>query len=316
MYKLKGKKTLVIAIILAISIGLNGCAQNEEGLVAKVNGEGITQEEYDIDFQVYKNIYEKQLGEGALSEIGSDGKTFESSLKQDVLDKLIVEKLIIQEATKKDITVTDEEVEEKIDQLIASFGGEDKYEEFLEKSNIPKDYFKENTKREILIERHKGNFLEEESINEEEAEKYFNENKEDLTILKASHILVNNEEDGNKVLERLKNGEDFSSVAVTESLDSTSAVKGGDLGYFVKGTFGLIPEFQEAAFNLEVGEISDLVKTEVGYHIIYLEDRKDTFDDLKEQIVMLLKEQGYAKHIQGLKDSAKIKTYLEIEEEK
>ncbi len=54
----------------------------------------------------------------------------------------------------------------------------------------------------------------------------------------------------------------------------------------------------------------------MGYHIIYLEDRKDTFDDLKEQIVMLLKEQGYAKHIQGLKDSAKIKTYLEIEEEK
>ncbi len=125
---------MVIAIILAISIGLNGCAQNEEGLVAKVNGEGITQEEYDIDFQVYKNIYEKQLGEGALSEIGSDGKTFESSLKQDVLDKLIVEKLIIQEATKKKILLLQmKKLKKKIDQLIASFGGEDKYEEFLEK---------------------------------------------------------------------------------------------------------------------------------------------------------------------------------------
>lgn len=297
--------------MLIMAMGLNGCAKNTEGLVAEVNGIGITQEDYDTEVQVHKNIYERQFGEGALSEVGADDKTVETKLKEDILDKLILEVLIMEEAKKNNIEITDEEVEGKIDEIRTSLGGDENFQEFLDASEIPQEYFKESTRKEYLIEKHKENYIENAKIGEKEAKKFFDENEENLVIIRASHILVNSEEDGKAILKKLEEGEEFASLAVTESLDSTSGVKGGDLGYFSKGSLA-IKEFEDAAFSLKVGETSDLVKTEVGYHIIYLQDRKDTFDELKNEILMLLKEDDYTKHIQELKNGAKIKTYIEI----
>lgn len=311
MYKLKDKKILVITLMLILAMGLNGCAKNTEGLVAEVNGEGITQENYDTELQVQSSLYERQFGEGSLAEVGPDGRTIEEGFKEDILDKLVLESIIIQEAEKDDITVSNEEVEERIDKIRTSVGGEENFQEFLKANEIPFDFFKESTRKEYLIEKYKEKYIDETNIGEEEAEKFFDENKENLVIIRASHILVNNEEDGKVILEKLNNGEDFASLAVTESLDSTSGVRGGDLGYFTKGSLA-IKEFEDAAFALKVGEISGLVKTEVGYHIIYLQDRKDTFKELKNEIIMLLKEDDYTKHIQELKNGAKIKTFLQI----
>lgn len=297
--------------MLILAMGLNGCAKNTEGLVAEVNGEGITQENYDTELQVQSSLYERQFGEGSLAEVGPDGRTIEEGFKEDILDKLVLESIIIQEAEKDDITVSNEEVEERIDKIRTSVGGEENFQEFLKANEIPFDFFKESTRKEYLIEKYKEKYIDETNIGEEEAEKFFDENKENLVIIRASHILVNNEEDGKAILEKLNNGEDFASLAVTESLDSTSGVRGGDLGYFTKGSLA-IKEFEDAAFALKVGEISGLVKTEVGYHIIYLQDRKDTFKELKNEIIMLLKEDDYTKHIQELKNGAKIKTFLQI----
>lgn len=305
------KKTCIIVLMLILAIGLNGCTKKPEGLVAEVNGEGITEEDYNLDLEVHKNFYEGQFGEGSLSKVDVDGKTAEDGLKEDILNKLILETLIAQEAEKNHISVTNEEIEEKLDQIRGSLGGEEDLQEFLEANEIPFDYFKKDAKKEYLFEKHKGRYLGELNIGEKEAKKYFDENKEKLVILRASHILLKDEDQAKSVLEKLNKGEEFASLALTESLDNTSAVKGGDLGYFSKGTFG-IKEFEDAAFALKVGEVSGLVETEAGYHIIYLQDRKDSFEDLKNEITMLLKEEDYAKHIQGLRKQAKIKTYIEI----
>jgi parvulin-like peptidyl-prolyl isomerase len=91
--------------------------------------------------------------------------------------------------------------------------------------------------------------------------------------IRARHILVETEDEANAVLERLNQGEDFATVAMEVSQDTLSAELGGDLGWFARGD--MVPDFEEAAFDLPVGEISDVVETTYGFHIILVEERDE-----------------------------------------
>lgn len=308
----KRRKLLILSLILIFAITLTGCTEDVEGIVARVNDEEITQEEFDQEFEIYRESYVRRLGEDALTRVGSDGRTLETEIKEILLDTLIVEKLIMQDSISNNITVTEDEVDERIDDLIESLGGESSFEEFLESNAMTRDYFTKFTKNDLIFSQHKDEFLNNVEIKEEEAEEYFKENKEGLIILRASHILLSTEEDGNRVLEELGNGASFEDLAVEKSMDSQSAVNGGDLGYFSRGDYAAVEEFEKAIFDLEVGEISDLVKTEVGYHIIRLDERRDTFGELKEEIIDLLKDYQYAKYIEELEGKGKIKVYMDI----
>ena len=304
--KIDIKKLGILLIVSLITVNFFGCSKPKEGVIAEVNGVDITKEEFNGDYQVYKKIYERLLGEDALQQVGQDGKTLEETLKEDILEKLIMEKLVEKETEGMKITVTDEEIQNKLDDYANQMGGDEKFHEFLLSNNISKDFFKENMRKEILVDKHKENIIKDINISEEDAKKFYEENKDNLILIRASHILVSSEEEGKKILERLKDGEDFATLATLESLDSVSAAQGGDLGYFRKGQ--MISEFEDAAFSLEIGETSDLIKTEVGYHIIHLEDRKETYEDLKQDIVDMLKEQEYIEKIRELRNKAKVKT--------
>ncbi|MBU5425497.1 peptidylprolyl isomerase [Tissierella pigra] len=314
MKKINYRKILVMGLLLAMVFTIGGCTKKEDGFVAKVDGEGITTEEFESDFQVYKKIYEQRLGEGAMAEVGEDGKTLEENLKNEIVQRLIMEKIVSKEANKMNITITDEEIEEQTSSYVSMMGGQEKFDEFLENNKISQEFFKENLRKELLFNKHRETFMAETDVTEKEAKKYFEANKDDLVVIKASHILVKTEEEGKKVLERLNAGEKFDVLAQEVSIDKASAVEGGNLGYFTKGS--MISEFEEAAFDLNIGEVSNLVKTEVGYHIIHLEDRKDTFEALKDDIIKLLKEQKYLEAIQGLRNSAKVKVYLDLKDSK
>ncbi len=84
--------------------------------------------------------------------------------------------------------------------------------------------------------------------------------------IKCSHILVAKQSESLAIVERLKNGEKFGKLAKELSIDSGSGKKDGNLGYFTKGV--MVKPFEEVAFKLQIGEISDPIKTEFGYHII------------------------------------------------
>lgn len=92
------------------------------------------------------------------------------------------------------------------------------------------------------------------------------------TFVKASHLLVKTEEEAIKLKEEIVNGKDFAKVAKEVSL-CPSGQNGGDLGYFTKGQ--MVKEFEDAAFSMEVGEVSAPIRTQFGYHLIYLTDKKD-----------------------------------------
>jgi|LSQX01.1.fsa_nt_gb peptidyl-prolyl cis-trans isomerase C len=127
------------------------------------------------------------------------------------------------------------------------------------------------------------------SVSDSEAENYYNDNKEEFKSgesVKASHILVSNENDANEVIAELNRGSSFEDIA-KKSSQCPSKSSGGDLGYFTRGR--MVPEFEQAAFLMEKDEISSSpVKTQFGYHIIKLTDKKGpgvlTFEEVKSQI--------------------------------
>lgn len=311
MLKIKNKRSLILVLLILVTIVANGCKGNVEGVLAQVNKEKITEAEYKDELDINRKIFIKQYGDEILSQVGPDGNTIDENLKQELLDKLIIEELISQKSKENDITVTEEEVDAKLEEIKASVGGEEGYKNFLDSNGISEEYFKNTTRKEILMEKYYENYLENTELKQEEIEEFFEENKDDLVVVRARHILLKDEEEASKVLDRLEAGEEFEEVALEESLDG-SAAQGGDLGYFTKGN--MIKEFEDAAFALKVGEISGLVKTEVGYHIIKVEDRKESLEDLEEQIAMVLKQQKYEEHIKDLKDKADIDVLIDLDE--
>jgi peptidyl-prolyl cis-trans isomerase C len=127
------------------------------------------------------------------------------------------------------------------------------------------------------------------NVSDQELKDYYDKHKEEFTPtiqIKASHILVKTEDEAKKVLARLEKGEKFADIARSVSIDKGSAKNGGDLGFFSKGQ--MVPEFEKAAASLGVGDVSVPVKTEFGYHIITVSDKKKgspiEFDKIRDMI--------------------------------
>jgi len=124
----------------------------------------------------------------------------------------------------------------------------------------------------------------------------------------ARHILVETEDEAKAVLAELKKGTDFAELARLKSKDPGAASEGGDLGYFTKDQ--MVPEFAEAAFKLDKGQLSDPIKTQFGWHIIQVQDKRDRpippFDQVKDQIETYVVRKAQADVIAKLRQSAKI----------
>ncbi len=123
----------------------------------------------------------------------------------------------------------------------------------------------------------------------------------------ARHILVENEDEAKNILADLKKGGDFAAIAKEKSKDP-GASEGGDLGYFSKDQ--MVPEFSETAFKLDKGQLSDPVKTQFGWHIIKVEDKRTKpvpeFDKVKDQIETYVSRKAQAEMIQKLRETAKV----------
>jgi peptidyl-prolyl cis-trans isomerase C len=138
------------------------------------------------------------------------------------------------------------------------------------------------------------------------------------TQIRASHILVKDENDAKAILAQLRtNPEKFADLAREKSVDTTSAKKGGDLGMFGQGR--MVPDFERTAFVLKPNEISDVVKTQYGFHIITVTERKEgdakPFDQVKEQIRATLRNKGLQDQVQGHFDDLKKQADLKISDE-
>lgn len=287
---IKSKKGLRYILLFTLLIGIlsfTGCTSDKSGkgseTVAKVNDEVITKDE------LYDSMVEQN---GAQA-----------------LDALILEKIIDSEVKKQDIKIPDKEVEKELDAMKDGFGGEEGFKQAIAQSGITEETLKENIVMNLSINKLIDPYI---SISDDEIKTYFEDNKADLgqkEEVKASHILVETEEEAKEVKEKLNAGGDFAKLAAEYSTDVTKD-KGGDLGFFAKGA--MLPEFEKTAFSLEIGKISEPVKSQYGYHIIKVDDKKGAkeakLEDVKDDIKKSIKE-GKSQEAYGEWYKEKLKEY-------
>jgi len=211
--------------------------------------------------------------------------------KSMVLDQMISEKLLIQEAKNMGLE-EDNDVLEQIKKMA------------------------EQILVQVLIERE---ILDKIKVNDEEVLEYYELNKDSFTEKEQVYlynILIETEEDAQDVLEQLKAGGDFSEIAIEKST-GPSAVQGGDLGYLTRGT--IIPEIEEVVFALELEELSEIIKTDFGFHILKITEKKPetvkTLEEVKEDIIQTLLPDTQKEAFENLLEELKSKSEIEINEE-
>ena len=175
-------------------------------------------------------------------------------------------------------------------------------------------------RRRLVVQRVMREYQTPPTITDEQVRAYYDSNQPlySTTQIRASHILVKEEDVAKQILAELRaHPEKFADLAREKSTDTTSAKKGGDLGLFGQGR--MVPDFERVAFALKPGEISDVVKTQYGYHIITVTERKEgeakPFDQVKEQIRATLRNKGLQERVQGHFDTLKKDADVKIDEE-
>ena len=276
--------TKIVIFIVVIAFGIGGAFMGLGGLffggtpqhqgaapqtqnvpVAEVEGETISYQELYYFFQMYQEQYPQQLR-------GMQQLPFMSQL----LNSLINERLVAKEASNRgiEVEVSEERIDEQLGMMMEAYASsEEEFMELLAASNYTMEDLRADLRSDLKREE-TSSVLREQVVGEVEV------NEADLSEkraeIRASHILISPEREGAEDLveeleDRLQAGEDFSQLA-EEYSDCPSADDGGDLGFFTRGQ--MVAPFEEAAFSLEEGEISEPVETEFGLHLIRLEERK------------------------------------------
>lgn len=296
----------VLAISFLFIALLSGCSSSKDGVVAIVNGEEISIDEYNREYEIYKALFVFQNGEEALYEKSSADKTYEDTLKRDIYDKLILEKIIEQDFNKAGLTITSQELEKYMEESLGE--ARDEFSDFISKIGISWEDVQKLQKSELMVNKHKDHYFETLNINEIEIKEYYNKHKDEIIKYRLSQIYLEDEQKANDILNRLKKGESFEELAKIESKDSISAIQGGDVGYIRKGQDPVLDDYIK---GLKVGEITDVISASNGFFIIKLTDVKESFDDLKDDVVLEIKNNKYIEYVTELKNEAKIKNYYD-----
>jgi len=323
---------ILLFVMVAAIAGCGGDGKKENGesmdtpmtgqadFVAKVNGTVIGDKEVSQELSMLR-----QQMAGRVSQQQLD--SMEPMLKQQAVANLVNRTLLTQAADKENIIVTAEQVDGKYDEIKANFPDEETFEAQLSKSNM--------TPEEFRVEVEKGMKLEElvdmktadiATPTEAEAKELYDSNLERFTTpekVRASHILItvaDTDSDATREQKKAKiediraqllAGGDMATLAMQNS-DCPSKDKGGDLGFFGRGQ--MVQPFEDAAFALEVGEISPVVETRFGYHVIKVTEKEEAgstaFEDVKDSIIDYLadmkKQDEMNTYMTSLRDAAVI----------
>jgi len=295
-----------------------------------INGIKITEGEID-------KMVEPQLA--AMAKQGQNPppeymEQMKKLLRQRILEGIIAERLINEKAKQANIAIADEDVSKQLEEIASMQRPLISLEDFKKKMESLGQSFDE-VKHQVRVgmtfqKIMEAEFADKINITENDAKQYYDQNQTRYKTpeqVKASHILIKPDTsdpntDPNQVkamakakaeelLKQIKAGADFAEVAKANS-DCPSATQGGDLGFFSRGK--MVPPFEKAAFELEVNQVSDIVETNYGYHIIKATDHKDasvtTFEQAKDDIITQLTQRRQrelaAKYIESLKAEANI----------
>ena len=284
------KKFFLLAAFAICFLSADAYAQAEgDRIIAIVGREIIT----ESDFQYQVQLYARQ---NRLTEISP-------FMAQQIFQSILTNKILLAKAEQDSIYATDEEVDKELsgrmDNMIAQSGSVERLEAAY---GMPlariRNLLKEELRKNIRVEKLKREkFPGGVKVTDRDVKEFFAIYRDSLPDVdeefELAHIYMKRKvSDAEKseafriarqILDSVNQGIDFSELAIRNSADSGSAAMGGDLGYAKKGTF--VKPFEEAAYLLEVGEVSDIVETEFGYHILKLKDRQG--DKIRVQHILV-----------------------------
>jgi peptidyl-prolyl cis-trans isomerase C len=296
------------------------------GVVAKVNGSGISQQEFDRSWE-----YFLQRSGIPATHSEKDGKLVE--FRKQVLDRLIDEELLYQEAKRLKRGASTEALEAEMTKARAQFPTPEAFKEVLAQSKITEADLRAIIGRNLSIQAYVDTDLAKGiTVSDAEVHDFYMGNTDKFSSpeqARARHILVAVDEKADDktrqaakakaddLLAQLKGGASFEDLA-KKSSDCPSASQGGDLGFFGHGQ--MVPEFDSAAFALKVGELSGVVQTKFGYHIIKLEEKKDAHvvpeaegaAKIREYLTAQKTAAAVEKAVKSLREKAKIELVMKL----
>ena len=286
-------------------------------MLAHVNSENVTKADFD---RLLKNI---ELNNG-----GPVPAERRDEIYRRVLEELVNYTLLKQEAKARNFTVTDAEVETQLQSIRKSAGTEENFKKALADRQMTLERLKADARVEMSIAKMMNAQVTATEATDADVREFYDKNPDRFKraeTVRASHILLRVDpaaDDAAKkqitakidgLLKRAKGGEDFAALAKQNSQDS-SAEQGGDLGYFPKEK--MVPAFADVAFALKTGEISDVVTTQFGVHIIKVTDRKAAgtvpIDEVTPQVKQYLTEQKKQQQAQAFIEQVRQKAKIEV----
>jgi parvulin-like peptidyl-prolyl isomerase len=283
-------KIKLFALLGAAAFAFAACGDTDitARAAATVDGRKITVDEVDRELAKFEKSGQfKQLtAEQAADKV-------RRQFQQGYLSQIIRRRIMRPLAEERGLEVTDAEVDEALEAIKADFPSEKEFEDALDQQGVSSDQLPELVRDQLTEEALREDVVSEVEPNDDDLQSFYDENIDRYRQTEASHILLEERKQADSVASMLQDAKAneidkvFAEQAKKLSKDSGSGAKGGELGYFASGE--LVPEFEEAAGELELGEISDPVQSEFGFHIIRVTDRRlQPFEDVRDQIAQEL----------------------------
>jgi peptidyl-prolyl cis-trans isomerase C len=322
------RRDLMILLMLALLMLMAWAVQSQPAggsgadVAAKVNGVPITTQELNRSFQAQVQVPYAMVQEDPRAK----------EVLRQILDNLIDRELLLQQAKSLKMAVPAQQVDAQMQQLLKRFPSQEAFEQALTAQNLNLDAVKKDVERQMLRQQLvKKEILDKVNVSPGDVQTFYDKNKDKYVEeeqVRARHILIKvppeaSPADDTKLkgkaddaLKRAKQGEDFA-VLATELSDDSSKGNGGDLGFFPRGR--MVAPFEEVAFALQPGQMSEVVRTQFGYHIIKVEEHKTgralPFDEAKSQVKEDLTQQQtyerYQQYMAGLRGKAKVEVLLQ-----
>lgn len=324
MKTIKRSLSLILALILVLALSLGGCQKKDstgaavpENAVAVVNGEVLDLETFNKAFAMVERSYNELYGDTIWTQ-EIQGQTVRDMIRERILEAMVIEKLIIGEVSSTDYKLSEEEVEEAYTAFMETAAEDADLTAFYEANGIDEAYIKSQIESKLYTEE-----FERQVYTEVESDTANLESLYDTYPLQvdASHILVAEAALADEIKGKIAAGEDFAELAKQHSIDTGSAQTGGALGLFGRGT--MVEEFEKAAFALKAGEVSEVIQSQFGYHIIKVHDvqtlntmkangaSEQEIEIQKSALMSNIAQDAYLAKIDALRAEATVDTYPE-----
>ena len=289
-------------------------------VLARVNGETVSKTDFD------RAVSALEARNGGPVPPAQRDRIF-----RDVLDQLVDYKLLVQESRTRKIVATDAEVDERVKEIQKNFPSEDAFKQMLTSRKTTLDQVRADIRQDITVQKLIANEItaDKVAVKPEQVTDFYAKNPDQFKQperVRASHILIMVPEKADAatkaaarakaddILKEVKAGKDFAALAKEHSQDPGSAQNGGDLGFFQQGQ--MVGPFNDVAFKLAPGSVSDLVETQFGFHIIKVAEKQTgrtvPLEEVRPQLEQYLERQNREHQTDAFVNGLKMKGKVEI----